>query len=84
MPKCLEKPTISSKPIHLFMAGKLDQGPEYELLAGGELLAVLSRVASLLPSASCEARGAARATRGIQATKVRMVWMNSIVMADET
>lgn len=83
MPRCLEQPTISSKPTHLFMVGKLDQGPEYEPVAGGELLVVLFRVASLLPSACCEARGAARATRGIQATKARMVWMNSIVMVDE-
>lgn len=61
---CLKEPTMASKPIHLFMAGKLDPGPEYSFLAGGTFWARFFGGATCTPSAFGEAVGAARATMG--------------------
>lgn len=60
----LKRLTIASKPTQVDIAGKLDQGPVYSLLAGGELFVRLFGIAKLLSPAPSK-WGAARATRGL-------------------
>lgn len=59
------KLTIASKPTQVDIAGKLDQGPVYSLLAGGELFVRLFGIGRLLSPAPSKSWGAARATRGL-------------------
>jgi hypothetical protein len=62
---CLEALTMLSKLVHLLIAGKFDQGPEYTLLVAGNSFVRFFEGAKLVPSAWGIARGAARATRGL-------------------
>lgn len=60
----LKKLTIASNPTQVAIAGKLDQGPVYSLLAGGELFVRIFGIVKLLSPAPSE-WGAARATSGL-------------------
>lgn len=53
--------TMSSKSTQSAIAGKLDQGPVYSLLAGAQLFEIVK----LLSPAPSKTWGAARATRGV-------------------
>lgn len=61
---CLEALTMFSKLVHVLIAGKFDQEPEYIVLAGRNSF-VRFFGARLVPSTAHIEYGAARATRGL-------------------